>query len=138
MQISWVLLAENVVVNEMSQRMDIIGEFRRVLADQFPYSLPRFYIVCRVEADIHEPVSVPYVLTLRTPTKELVELHRSDVSLNIAPNVGHVVGNLIAEIQDFEFVNQGQYEISARLGDSVFSTDIIVLPRRNVTNDAQG
>ena len=75
MQISWVLLAENVVMNELSQRMDIIGEFRSVVADQFPYLLPKFYIVARVEVDAREPVALPYELTLRRPSDELVELH---------------------------------------------------------------
>ena len=137
MRISWVLLAENVVVNEQVRRMDIIGEFRRVIADQFPYILPRFYVVCRVEADIHGLVDVPYKLTLRRPSDELVELHTSGVSVNIAPNVKHVVGNLIAEIQNFEFMDQGQHTITAELGDSVSITDILAVPRRNVTNDAQ-
>ena len=63
MQITWMLLAENIVVNEVSQRMDIIGEFRSVIADQLPYSLPRFYIMCRVEADAQEPLTLPYKLT---------------------------------------------------------------------------
>ena len=135
MQISWVLLAENVVVNEQSQRMDIIGEFRRVVADKIPYSLPKFYIVGRVEADVHEPVALPYKLTLRRPSDELVELHSSEVSVNIPPNVEHVVGNLIAEIQNLEFMNQGRHTVSAQLGDSVFGTDIMVVPRRNITND---
>ena len=135
MQISWVLLAENVVVNEHSRRMDIIGEFRNIVADQFPYSLPKFYIVGRVETDVHEPVALPYKLTLRRPSDELVELHSSEVSVNIPPNAGHIIGNLIAEIQNFEFMNQGRHAITAQLGDSVFSTDILVVPRRNITND---
>ena len=128
MQISWVLLAENVVVNEHSQRMDIIGEFRRVIADQFPYSMPKFYIICRVEADFHEQLEVPYKLTLVRPSMESVDLHSSSLSVNLAPNVGHVVGNLVAEIQNFEFLNQGPHAITAHLGDSVFCTDIMVIP----------
>ncbi len=135
MQISWVLLAENVVMNELSQRMDIIGEFRSVVADQFPYLLPKFYIVARVEVDAREPVALPYELTLRRPSDELVELHNSRVSVNIPPNVAHVVGNLIAEIQSIKFMNQGRQVITAQLGESVFSTDIMVFRRRNITND---
>ncbi len=137
MQISWVLLAENVVVNEHSRRMDIIGEFRNIVADQFPYTLPKFYIVGRVETDVHEPVALPYKLTLRRPSDELVELHSSEVSVNIPPNAGHIIGNLIAEIQNFHFMEQGRHEIAAELGDSVFNTDIVVFPRRNITHDTQ-
>ncbi len=135
MQVSWVLLAENVVVNELSRRMDIIGEFRSVVADQFPFLLPKFYIVVRVEVDAREPVALPFELTLRRPSDELLELHNSRVSVNIPPNVGHVVGNLIAEIQSIEFMNQGRHVITAQLGESVFSTDIMVFCRRNITND---
>lgn len=137
MQISWVLLAENVAVNEDSQRMDLIGEFRRVVADRFPYVSPKFYIVCRVKADQPGLESVSYKLTLRRPSLELEELHSSNVSVNIAPNVAHVVGNLIEEIQDFEFRNQGPHTLTAQLGDSVFSTDIMVIPRRDITHDTQ-
>lgn len=137
MQISWVLLAENVAVNEHSQRMDILGEFRRVVAESFPYSLPKFYIICRAEGDAHLQAELPYKLTLRMPSEELVDLHRSDVSFNIPSNAGHVVGNLIAEIRDFEFTNQGRYSIIAKLGDSVYSVDITLIPQRTITNDTQ-
>ncbi len=51
MQISWVLLAENVIINEPTQKMDIVGEFRRVIVDQFRHTLPTFYVVCRAKAD---------------------------------------------------------------------------------------
>ena len=137
MQISWVLLSENVVVNELSQRIDIIGEFRNVMADRFPYLLPKFYIVSRINADVREPVEVPYKVTLCRPSNELVELHSSDVSVDIAPNVGQVVGNLIAEIQNFQFMDQGRHLITAQLGESVFCTDIMVLRRRNISNDTE-
>ncbi len=137
MRISWVLLAENVVMNEHSQRMDILGEFRRVIADEFPYSLPKFHIICRAEVDASELVTLPYKLTLRTPSEELIELHSSDASVTIPPNVGHVVGNLISEIRDLEFASKGRYAITAQLGDSEYSADIVVLPRRNVKDDAQ-
>ena len=137
MQISWVLLAENVAVNEEAQRMDILGEFHRVVVDQFPYSLPRFYIVCRAKADTRSHSTMPYKLTLRRPSDELVELHNGDVSVTVPPNVGRVVGTLIADIQDLEIKSQGSHTITAQLGDSEHNADFIVVPRRNVINDAQ-
>ena len=105
MQISWVLLAENVAVNEEAQRMDLLGEFHRIVVDRFPYSLPKFYIVCRAKADARSHSTVPYKLTLRRPSDELVELHNSDVSVTMPPSVGRVVGTLIADIQDLEIVD---------------------------------
>jgi len=137
MQISWVLLAENAIVNDRLQRMDILGEFRRLIADQFPYSISKFYIVCRVETDAHKHVTMPYTVTVRRPSDELVELHRSDVSVTIPPDVGPVVGTLIADIRDFEIKSQGRHTITAQFGDSQYSADFIVAPRRNVTNDTQ-
>ena len=136
MQISWVLLAENVVVNEQSQRMDIIGEFRRVVADQIPYFLPKFYIIVRVEADVNEPVTAPYTLTMRRPSNEVVELHSRGVSISTPANVEHVVGTFVTEIQNFELMDQGKHTITAQLGDSVANTDILVFCRRNITDDA--
>ena len=137
MQISWVLIAEKVRVNQQCQTMDIIGEFRRVVADQFPYAIPTFYIVCRVEAAYQEPLAVPYNVTLRRPSDEVLDLHRSQVSLQVAPNAGQVVGNLIAEIQNLEFESQGSHTLKAQLGDSVFSTVITVIRRRNNSNGKQ-
>lgn len=137
MQISWVLLAENVAVNEHLQRIDILGEFRSIVADHFPYSLPKFYIVCRAEVEAHDHANLPYKLTLRIPSDEEVELHHSDVSVTFPPNAGHVIGTLIAEIRDFEFTNQGRYSITARLGDSVYSADFIVSSQRTIENDTQ-
>lgn len=137
MQISWVLLAENVTVNEHAQRIDILGEFRRVVADQFPYSLPKFYIVCRAEVDARKHVTMPYKVTVRRPSDELVELHNNDVSVTIPPNVGRVIGTLIADIRNFEIISQGRYTITAQLGDSEYSADFIVVSRRNVTHDTQ-
>ncbi len=137
MQISWLLLAENIVVKEHSERIDIIGEFRSVLADGFPYLLPKFYIVCRIEGDVRQTVALPYELTLRSPSNELVEIHTSSVSVDVPPNVRRVVGNLIAEIKNFEFMNQGRYTITAQLGDSVISTDFLVISRQNDSDDAQ-
>ncbi|MYE28079.1 MAG: hypothetical protein F4X87_12880 [Chloroflexi bacterium] len=137
MQISWVLLAENVIVNEQMKRMDIVGEFHRVTADQFPHSIPKFYIVCRAKADAQKQVTMPYRVTVRRPSDDLVEIHNSDVSVTIPPNVGPVVGTLIADIQDFEIRSQGRHTITAQLGDSEYSAEFIVAPRRNVTNDTQ-
>lgn len=137
MQISWVLLAENVAVNEEAQRMDILGEFHRVIADHFPYSLPKFYIVCRAKADARNHSTTPYKVTLRRPSDELVELHNSDVSVTMPPNVGRVIGTLIADIQDLEIKSQGRHTITVQLGNSEHNADFIVMPRRNVTNDSQ-
>lgn len=102
MQISWVLLTQHVAVNEVAQSMDILGEFHRVTADQLPYSLPKFYIVCRVKAVARKHSTMPYTVTLRRPSDELVELHNSDVSVTMPPNVEGVVGTLIADIRDFK------------------------------------
>lgn len=137
MQISWVLLAENVAVNENLQRIDILGEFRSMVADHLPYSMPKFYVVCRAEADAHDQANLPYKLTLRKPSNEEVELHNSDVSVTFPPKAEHVIGTLIAEIQEFEFTNYGMYSITARLGDSVYSADFMVIPQRTVANDTQ-
>lgn len=137
MQISWVLLAENVAVNEEAQRMDLLGEFHRVIADQVPYTLPKFYIVCRAKADARSHTTMPFKVTLRRPSDELVELHNSDVSVTMPPNVGRVVGTLIADIQGLEIKCQGRHTIIAQLGDSVYKADFIVALRRTVNNDTQ-
>lgn len=137
MQISWVLLAGNVAVNEEAQRIDILGEFHRVIVDQFPYSLPKFYIVCRAKADARSHSTMPYRLTLSRPSDKQVELHNSDVSVTIPPNLGRVVGTLIADIQDLEIKSQGRHTITAQLGDSEYSVDLIVAPRRNAKDDTQ-
>ena len=137
MQISWVLLAENITVNEQLQRMDIIGEFDRIIADQFPHTIPKFYVVCRAKADARRQATMPYKVTALRPSDELVEIHKSDVSVTIPPHVGRVVGTLIAEIRDFEIKSQGRHTITAVLGNSECSADFIVAPQRNVTNDKQ-
>lgn len=137
MQISWVLLAENVAVNEEAQRIDILGEFHRVIADQVPRTLPRFYVVCRAKADARNQTTMPYRVVLRRPSDELVELHNSDVSVTMPPNVGRVVGTLIADIQDLEIDSQGRHTITAQFGDSEHTADFIVVLRRNVIDDTQ-
>lgn len=124
-------------MNEHSQRIDIIGEFRSVVADGFPYSLPKFYIVCRAEADAHKEVTMPYKVILRRPSDELVELHNSDVSASIPPNAGRVIGTLIADIRDFEIKSQGRHTITAQLGDSFYSADFMVISQRTIENDTQ-
>ncbi len=137
MQISWVLLAENVAVNEEAQRMDILGEFHRVIADQVPCTLPKFYIVCRVKADARNQSTMPYKVTLRRPSDEMVELHNSDVSATMPPKVGRVVGTLIADIQGLEIRSQGRHTITAQFGNCEHSADFIVALRRDVINDPQ-
>ncbi|MDE2854655.1 MAG: hypothetical protein OXN88_10830 [Chloroflexota bacterium] len=137
MQISWVLFAENVVVNEQLQRIDILGEFRSVIADQVPYSILKFYIICRAEADARNHAAMPYRVTLRRPSDELVELHNSDVSVTIPPHAGRVVGTLIAEIRDFEIKGLGRHTITAKLGESVYGTDFMVVSQRTIANDTQ-
>ena len=136
MHISWVLLAENLAVNEEFQRMDIVGEFRSVVADKLPYSLSKFYIIVRIEGDVQRPVTAPFKLTLGRPSNELVELYCSDVSIDAVPDAGPVVGNLIAEIRDLDFVNEGRHAITAQLGESLGATDILVFHRRNNSYDA--
>lgn len=136
MQISWVLLAEKVTVNEQLQRMDIVGEFHRIIADQFPHTIPKFYVVCRAKADAHQQAKMPYKVTARRPSDALVEIHNSDVSVTIPPNVGRVVGTLIADIRDFEIKSQGRHTITAVLGDSECSADFIVALRRNIADDS--
>ncbi|MCY3979541.1 MAG: hypothetical protein OXG23_15700, partial [Chloroflexi bacterium] len=87
MQISWVLLAENVIVNEQMKRMDIVGEFHRVTADQFPHSIPKFYIVCRAKADAQKQVTMPDRGPVRRPPENLVKFHNSDVWVPFPQNV---------------------------------------------------
>jgi len=135
MQISWVLLAENIVVKEESQRVDIIGEFRSVEAEDLPLRLPKFFIFSRIEGNVNENVSATYELKLHRPSNELVELHSSKLSLEVPPGAGTIVGNLIAEIQNFDFVDSGKHTLIAQLGDSSFNTDIMVFRRRNGAND---
>ncbi len=135
MQISWVLLAENIVVKEESQRVDIIGEFRSVEADDFPLRLPKFFIFSRIEGEASENVSATYEVRFHRPSNKLEELHSSNLSLDVPPDTDTIVGNLIAEIHNLVFTDPGKHTLTAQLGDSSFETDIMVFRRRNGEND---
>ncbi len=137
MRISWLLLADNAAMNEHSQKLDILGECRRVAAERIPYVLSRFYIISRAEVDARDIATIPYKLTMRLPSDEIDELHNSDVCVAFPPKAGHVIGALIVEIRNLEFTSQGRRLISAQLGDSKCTTDITVMPQRNVANDGQ-